>query len=435
MEFYMLSFTVNGVKNISKDIRLDFYKKTIDKSFNPEKYRVKAIYGENGSGKSAIITAVKILKDIISDNRYLSDYHNQSVLSELINKKTNHISLETEIRIQDEPKNMILKYTIELEKRAREIVIKRERLEEKNANYATSTYEDVFRIEDGSINELKMEVENQKYCMNRTMNLLNFQSFISTTLDLYRDNHEILKDWGYQRCFYAMIFARQIDTYLDDPDQHQGYTMNKYINEPDDSNDVIDSIFKDKLFNGINSKLVHIHDFEDYEKRVQKLCGFIQIFKTKLISIDIDKKIRGDFYDCELIMNYGDYSIHKEFESTGIKKIIHMFDCFSNASDGKIVFIDELDSNINDVYLCRILEYFMYYGKGQLCFTTHNLDPMNILKHNKNSINFLSSVSTIHNWTSSGNASPENYYKNGMIEDLPFNIDATDFIGILGDDE
>ena len=47
--FYLLNLSVSGIKCIEKEVRLDFYKKTVDKDFDPEKYRVKAIYGENGS--------------------------------------------------------------------------------------------------------------------------------------------------------------------------------------------------------------------------------------------------------------------------------------------------------------------------------------------------------------------------------------------------
>lgn len=42
--------------------------------------------------------------------------------------------------------------------------------------------------------------------------------------------------------------------------------------------------------------------------------------------------------------------------------------------------LDEFDSNIHDVYLCALLEYLMEYGKGQLCFTTHNVGPMGCFK-------------------------------------------------------
>ena len=59
--FYLLTLDIYGIKNIANPIHLDFYKKTIKRDFNPEKYKIKAIYGENGSGKTAIITAVKLL--------------------------------------------------------------------------------------------------------------------------------------------------------------------------------------------------------------------------------------------------------------------------------------------------------------------------------------------------------------------------------------
>ncbi len=48
IDYYLLSAKISGVKNIQKRIYLEFYKKTIDKQFDPDKYRVKGIFGENG---------------------------------------------------------------------------------------------------------------------------------------------------------------------------------------------------------------------------------------------------------------------------------------------------------------------------------------------------------------------------------------------------
>ena len=103
--------------------------------------------------------------------------------------------------------------------------------------------------------------------------------------------------------------------------------------------------------------------------------------------------------------------------------------------DGQITFIDELDANINDVYLDKLIEYFILYGNGQLCFTAHNLSPMSLLKRNKESINFISSINTVHTWANNGNQTPARAYRNGFIEDSPFNVDASDFLGILGGDD
>ena len=42
MDYYLLSAKISGVKNIQKRIYLEFYKKTIDKQFDPDKYRLRA---------------------------------------------------------------------------------------------------------------------------------------------------------------------------------------------------------------------------------------------------------------------------------------------------------------------------------------------------------------------------------------------------------
>ena len=102
---------------------------------------------------------------------------------------------------------------------------------------------------------------------------------------------------------------------------------------------------------------------------------------------------------------------------------------------GGIVFIDEFDSNLHDVYLCALLEYLMEYGEGQLCFTTHNVGPMDVLKQHKKSIDFLSEDHQIYPWKTNGNYSPSKLYRNGMIEGSPFNVDAIDFIGVFGTGE
>ena len=130
-------------------------------------------------------------------------------------------------------------------------------------------------------------------------------------------------------------------------------------------------------------------------------------------------------------MVYGTYSINVEFESTGVKKLIKLFTYLQEMVQGGIVFIDEFDSNLHDVYLCALIEYLMEYGKGQLCFTTHNVGPMDILKSRKKSIDFFSLDHNIYPWTKNGNYSPSKLYRNGMIEGSPFNIDSIDFIGIF----
>ena len=61
-------------------------------------------------------------------------------------------------------------------------------------------------------------------------------------------------------------------------------------------------------------------------------------------------------------MIYKDYTLDQEFESRGIKKIMELFEYLDMSADGQITFIDELDANINDVYLDKLIEYFILFG-------------------------------------------------------------------------
>ena len=115
--YYLLNITVSGIKCIEEEVRLDFYKKIVDKKFDPDKYRIKAIYGENGSGKSAIITAIKIFQDIICNSQYLSESKNQKLLDELINKKTHCYVFKCEFLCDLENDNIIYAYELELKKK------------------------------------------------------------------------------------------------------------------------------------------------------------------------------------------------------------------------------------------------------------------------------------------------------------------------------
>ena len=93
---YLLSLTVSGIKNIRNTVRLEFYKKTVNKSFDPSKHRVKAIYGENGCGKTAVITATQILKDLICNRTCLDNPGYQDFLRGVINLLDKKLHLECE---------------------------------------------------------------------------------------------------------------------------------------------------------------------------------------------------------------------------------------------------------------------------------------------------------------------------------------------------
>lgn len=442
--FYLLNIRISGVKNIKEEIKIDFYKKTIDKNFDPDKYRIKAIYGENGSGKSAIVTAVKIFQELILGDNYLNESKTQEFLSEIINKETKNFHFSCEFIVDAAGSRVIYNYSVRLVKNGKDLYeIQSEELSWKNGNYANKNYRKIFDSKNGELLYIDCSDTQRKFLNKRTLNLLSSHSLIHLYIinrgkpDYIPNENETDKQL-FVHILLCLTLVVITSVYLGDEDQHELYFLRKKLIDNNLNNQALQNgLFEygelANAFSSVNERYVDKDRFENYKNKVTRLTDFLKIFKPNLVSIEIDAKDRGDQYECDLNLNYGDYSINREFESTGIKKLIRLFDCFVAASTTGIVFVDEMDSNLNDVYLCRLIEYFMYYGKGQLCFTTHNLDPMSILKENKNSIDFLSSDNHIVSWTSKGNASPESYYKNGMIKDSPFNIDATDFVGIFGE--
>ena len=433
---YLLNVRMSGIKSIKNEIRLDFYKKTVDKNFDPDKFRVKAIYGENGSGKTAIITGIKIFQDLMLSNQYLNESKNQRFLDEINNKETSRFTFGCEYITGEEESYIVYDYNFELEKNNKgDYVIKHESLNLKNGNYPNNNYVNVYECDNGELININCNETVKNIIEKKTFNLLNKNPFMSLYIVDYTSVIEKDKEFSYNIAVMLFLIAL-INVYINEEDKHDIYFLRKTIRESheksseyiDDINEILDTI---SVYSGFDDNSISKSEFDKYKESVKQLTKFIQIFKRELKSIDIDAKDDGDNYRCELIFNYGNYKVNKEFESTGIKKLVRLYSAFKAANNYGIAFVDEMDSNINDIYLCKLIEYFMYYGKGQLCFTMHNVDPMSLLKQNKNSIDFLSSDNKIVSWVSKGHASPENYYKNGMIENSPFNIDATDFIGIF----
>ncbi len=434
---YLLSLKISGIKNIEKPVSFKFYNKTIKEDFDPERFRVKAIYGENGSGKTAVITGVKLLKNIIENPNYLSDRDTQQLLYNLVNKKEKKGEIEVEFYSKISAPDHIVRYRIAFEiGEDSRLVLTEETLEHKNANYSKNKYVLDFEVKNGELTYYRGDLADYTLFKEKTKNLLSRQTFVSSLRNVLREKRDGERKEAVEYAFDVTIFGLLLFVWIDDSDNHNEYFMKKelsYSYEQEDIEHIIE--LSGKIINNRDNKiLVRQSAFDLYKKDIERMCSFIQIFKSDLRNIEIEKKIDGNYYSCNLVMVYDDYSLDSEFESRGVRKLMDLFDVLDGACDGQIAFIDELDSNINDVYLGKIIEFFMKYGKGQLCFTAHNLSPMSVVKNNKNSIDFISSINTVHSWAKHGNLTPESAYQKGFIEDSPFNVEATDFLGVLGGD-
>ena len=150
--------------------------------------------------------------------------------------------------------------------------------------------------------------------------------------------------------------------------------------------------------------------------------------------IVIDTKVNDHILYCDKIFKYGNKKINIEFESTGIKKLVKLYSTLRFCANGHNAFIDEMDANLHDVYFSKMIEFFKNDGLGQLCFTTHNLEPIDILKNNSHSLDFISNDSRVYSWIRNGNKSPLSKYVNGLIPYSPFNVESFNFDLLFDED-
>lgn len=446
-DIFLVNYSVKGIKTLEKLVSLSFYKKIISKDFDTQEYNVKGIYGMNGSGKSAIVTSVDILKNVLTTPGYLSNPLVQKNLDEIINKKLGELYIEADFISKFDDMLMYYRYTLTLSKnKIGKYIISYEKLSSKRGTSKTDTMETVFEVIEGEICYINNQGDNSlaEMLLQKTINLLTNTSMCELFCENVASSEEdVLEKYSGPLLVGLMvlfIFSNKLYAYLDQPDNHSDYFVKKLLHHADGMGD-IDRNLSTNYFKEMDTVMLNVimvaenvvskDRYERFEAMVANLYEFVHIFKSDLKGIEIDRKENQGTYICSLVMVYDSYKIHAEFESTGIKKLIKLYAYIREMVQGGIVFIDEFDSNLHDVYLCALLEYLMEYAEGQLCFTTHNVGPMDILKQHKKSIDFLSVDGTVYPWVTNGNYSPSKLYRNGMIEGSPFNVDSIDFIGVF----
>lgn len=413
MKVFMLSFKVNGVKNIEKEIEINFYNKTL-KRFSPCGSNVKGIFGPNGIGKTSIIKGMDILRKISLNDNYLTNDFNFIILDKIINKKIEKANLEIEFLIIDSNKKKsryVHSITIAITS-PKEIKILSENIKKKDPN--TDQIVGEILIENGIIkNDSLHEDDLKSEIVDITKNLLEKRSIVNIV------KPSVLKSIDLEKIRY---FYRKLHIKIDREDSHLGYAlMDNPLKDDIPFNDSVGNY--DMIISKNNLQI-----FEDYLKRMTK---FLKIFKPNLRNIEYEKKEGKEEYYINILFVYDDYKVNYEFESMGIKNLFSLFTYFRALSEDEVVVIDEIDTSIHDIYLNKLIEFFAVDGKGQLVFTAHNITLLQTLKKYKHSIDFINENMEVVSWIKNGNSSPFKSYKDGYIKGLPFNIKEYDFLEIF----
>ena len=441
MKTYLIRFSVNGIKNIEKTTSVDFLNNSLvkGKTINIQNQNVKGIFGINGAGKSAFVLAMDIYNTITLKNNYLVQDYIKNKLDKLINKKTKELFLENIFAIsKDNDDNKIAdvyKHTIIIKPSKNElgqkIYLLNEYLSELVGNSINSEYKEIYNVSNGKL-DIKLDslLDKEQY-INEYSNRLGESTLSSYFLNyVVKYEKEIVLNKKNLSFYLYNLYLNSSTTrvFMDNDDIHENIRIdNISIDKTNESLEFIKDYSKYIITFKLNEDVVNEFDLDMYNKKTDKLKEFIQILKPNLRDIKVDKKYDGEKYHLKKVFVYDDYEVDEEFESTGIKRIIKMYSYIDSMVNGYKVFIDELDANISGVFLDKLIEFLEENAKGQLCFTSHNILSMNILRKYKNSITSFGETGKVVDIVKNGHYSPVNLFYEGFVEDSPFNINSFDF--------
>lgn len=319
---------------------------------------VLGLYGQNGSGKTALIDVLDLIKTILCGQKISSDFLNmihvdaeysRIVVQFTMDEKERHSEIEYSFKlnrscIYDE----ILSYAYtDGETR----VVKSKLIDTSNS----PTFSPVSKCKSliGTSKENDLNVMAIKKMVRK-----EFRSFIfsSEFLEVVRNRNNECKDEEFMRHMYILESLVDFANY---------------------------ELFVVKSKCCIDDSMVLSKSALDVYKR--KIESMNRVLPYLVPNLTMGVKVLGKElmrdssvgYRVELVSN----KIPFKYESDGVKRIVSilqpLIEIFNNTS--VVVAIDDLDCGIHEYLFGEIVKMMSEQAKGQLIFTAHNLRPMEII--------------------------------------------------------
>lgn len=389
----LLNYSFSGIRNIKHKQTVNFTKKREimsylngDQLFNLNDENIKGLFGLNGSGKSSSLYCLYILKDLVQNKLIIENPEtiNHSFIKNLINKQTKEIKLEIEFLVNEYIYFIVVSLGLE---------------------------NDVLFLSDQSIYRKKNLSRHKSHKLYESKNK-------SSKFGLY--NWDLIEEEDFKNIYNFF------DNLIIIPASNDKikFIETKTIELPEEirnnnSDDLIFTITEKMLVHDIDK---YLHEIKIFELLIKKML------KKDLIKIDVDYELideQKNLYAInDIILDYG-YKISLIFESSGIKRIYKVFsNIFITLNKGGIVVVDEIDIFFHNDLIKAIIEYSIFYSKGQLIFTTHNLMILDVLENANNSIIIVNNHQNLVSIPKGSGTSSLSKYLNGKISNtnIPINL-------------
>ena len=384
----LLAIEIMNLKNV-KNGKIDFLNSNIEKNLKLQLGDVLGIYGQNGSGKTAIIEALGVLK-LILIGMPLEDE-----LKNLITYGENDIKLIFKFYIEIKNKRYVIKYKVVIKESKDEgIRIQEEKIEYSvNENDEWSKNKILIGVPFNTTNSGK-NFENFKdiFIKNSFLDILVNQE-VSRKLKLSsifskEAKKNFKKDTDLFNIVAALEYYGKLNLFVVSNKDIGMITLNLLlplkIKNIDSCGELPIQI--DKNENIIVNEIIYPIVKNSIEQINTVLKRIIPDFQLKIEEQKKEFLANGSVNIIAGVHSIIDgKEISLRYESEGIKRIISILGVLIAAYNQPSVClaIDELDSGIFEYLLGEILEILSTKIKGQLIFTSHNLRILEKIDKNK----------------------------------------------------
>lgn len=433
----LLSVEIHNVKNVYSG-KIDMAKNTMSDWFSQES-DILGIYGQNGSGKTAVIQVLSLFKALMCGQPFWSDFRNWMSA----NKDKCSCSIKVAIK-KDNVKKYIATYSWVISRngfRENSPGLISEKLMVSKYNESgswtktTPFFNCTFSNESEQIFTPKYRYEkfiqgDQKKYIALSVALKMTQEK-QTSLLFSNDFYEILKTSPENDFFEIVSTLRKyawenIFTILN---SHTGMISAGLIIP-------LAIVHKEQDTKAFGEFPIPLREPLTVDKRTFLLIDSVikkidSVIKTLVPGLSIETKRHGsellkdgtEGIRFELISIRDGNSFPLRYESEGIQKIISILSAviFMYNNPTALIAIDEFDAGIFEALLGSLLHVIEETGRGQLIFTSHNLRPLEVLK--KDNIIF-STANANNRYIRMTNIRPTNnlrdcYIRALSIEDQP----------------
>lgn len=383
------SIELLNFKNIQNGIiELASYRQ---KTHYNSKSDVVGIYGQNGSGKTAIVEACRLFKMVASGEKLPDDITNY------IYKLEESARLRFVLYIERNEEKYLVYYEFAIRKKDKQIELFNEKLSYSGVSKSNKRRKTTIVEYDADFNDTAIlpKIRFNELIKNNKENEFNLEVLRrlsikdKTSLVFNEELREIFKNDLKDEIYYNIISAIKhfaISNLFVITNEHTAPISLNFIPltfRMEDENEISSG---DIMITLLGSSDIEKDRYDLVIKIINQLnivlSTIIPTLKLEVIKLGNEISEDGkDLVRIELMSIKNKVRIPLKYESEGIKKIISILSTlvsmFNNPSICLIV--DELDAGIFEYLLGELLKLIEQRGKGQLIFTSHNLRALEML--------------------------------------------------------